>query len=128
VIPEAVIQAAFQVIGNDTTITLAGQSGNLEINVTIPLIAHNLLQSMALVSGSARLFADKCIAGLSADRRQCESYIEKSLALVTALVPAIGYDRAAALAKQAYESGRTILQVALAEQILPEDQIRKLLP
>ncbi len=127
VIPEAVIQAAFQAIGNDTTITLAGQSGNLEINVTVPLIAHNLLQSMALLGGSARLFADKCIAGLTADRRQCESYIEKSLALVTALVPYIGYDRAAALAKMAYESGRTIREVALAEKILPEDEIRNLL-
>ena len=127
VIPEAVVQAAYQVMGNDTTITLAGQSGNFELNVTLPLIAHNLLQSIHLLVGAARVFADNCIEGLEADQRRCEAYIEESLALVTALVPLIGYDRAAELAKKAYGEGKTIRQVALEEGQLSQEQIEQLL-
>lgn len=127
VIAEAVIQMAYQVMGNDTTIALAGQSGNFELNVTLPLIAHNLLQSIQLLTGACRSLADKCIRELEVDRRKCEGYIEQSLALVTALVPHIGYDRAADLAKEAYSSGRTVRQVALEKKILPENQIAELL-
>jgi fumarate hydratase class II len=126
VIPEAVIQMAYQVMGNDTAIALAGQSGNFELNVTLPLIAHNLLQSITLVAGGSRLLADKCLRGLEADRHQCEGNIEKSLALVTALVPHIGYDKAADLAKEAYRSGRTIRQVALAEKVMPAEKLNEL--
>lgn len=127
VIPEAVIQIAYQVMGNDTTITLAGQSGNFELNVTIPLLAHNILESIRLLAGGARMFVNKCIKDLDADRERCEGFIEKSLALVTALVPHIGYDRAADLAKRAHAEGLTIRQVALDEKVLPEDQIDALL-
>jgi fumarate hydratase class II len=127
VIAEAVIQMAYQVMGNDTTIALAGQSGNFELNVTLPLIAHNLLQSINLLACGCRSLADKCICGLEVDRRKCEGYIEQSLALVTALVPHIGYDRAADLAKEAYSSGRTVRQVALEQKILPENRIEALL-
>lgn len=127
VIPEAVIQIAYQVMGNDTTITLAGQSGNFELNVTLPLLAHNVLQSIGLLAGAATMFADKCIKDLQADRVQCEAYIEKSLALVTALVPHIGYDRAADLAKKAYSEGKTVRQAALDEKILSEDELHELL-
>jgi fumarate hydratase, class II len=127
VIPEAVIQIAYQVMGNDTAIMLAGQSGNFELNVTLPLLSHNLLESIGLLVGAATMFADKCIKDLTADPVQCEAYIEKSLALVTALVPHIGYDRAADLAKKAYVDGLTVRQVALEANILPEDQIKKLL-
>ncbi len=127
VIPEAVIQVAYQVMGNDTAIVLAGQSGNFELNVTLPLMAHNLIQSIGLLSGAVRMLADKCVQGLEADTEQCEAYIEISLALVTALVPSIGYDRAADLAKKAYETGQTIRQVALALKVLPEEQINDLL-
>lgn len=127
VIAESVIQVAYQVMGNDTTITLAGQSGNFELNVTLPLLSHNLLQSIGLLAGAARMFADKCIKGLEADQVQCEAYIEKSLALVTPLVPHIGYDRAADLAKKAYEKGLTVRQAALEERVLSEDQINALL-
>jgi len=127
VVPEMVIQAAYQVMGNDTTIGLAGQSGNFEINVTVPVMAFNLLQSIDLMARSARLLADKCVQDLKADRRRCEAYVEQSLALVTALVPLVGYDRAAAVAKQAYETGKTIRQVALEEKIASEDELAKLL-
>jgi fumarate hydratase class II len=127
VIPEAVIQAAYQVMGNDTAIALAGQAGNFELNVTLPLLSHNLLQSIDLLAKASKTFADKCLHALSADKQQCESYIEKSLALVTALVPHIGYDRAAELAKKAYETNRTVRDVALDAKVLPADQIDELL-
>ena len=127
VIPEAVIQMAYQVMGNDTTMTLAGQSGNFELNVTLPLLAHNLLQSLDLIAAASHLLADKCVRGLQADREKCEQYIEQSLALVTGLVPKIGYDRAAELAKLAYDTGQTIRQVAEAAGVLPTEQLDRLL-
>ena len=127
VIPEAVVQVAAQVMGNDTAIMMGGQAGNFELNVMLPVIAYNLLQSISLLASVAALFATKCIAGLTANREACAGYIEKSLALVTALVPEIGYDRAAAVAKKAYESGKTIREIAVEEKILPEDKINKLL-
>jgi fumarate hydratase class II len=127
VIPEAVIQIAYQVMGNDTAITLAGQAGNFELNVTIPLLAHNLLESIRLLAGAARMLADKCLQGLAADEARCASFIEQSLALVTALVPRIGYDRAADLAKMAHAEGLTVRQVALKERVLPQEQIDALL-
>jgi len=127
VIPEAVMQVAAQVMGNDTAIMMGGQAGNFELNVMLPVIAYNLLQSISLLASVIAVFTAKCIAGLSANREACAGYIEKSLALVTALVPEIGYDRAAAIAKKAYESGKTIRQIAVAENILPEDKINELL-
>jgi fumarate hydratase class II len=127
VIPEAVIQIAYQVMGNDTAITLAGQAGNFELNVTLPLLAHNLLESIRLLAGAARMLADKCLQGLAADEARCASFIEQSLALVTALVPRIGYDRAADLAKKAHAEGLTVRQVALKERVLPQEQIDALL-
>jgi fumarate hydratase class II len=127
VIPEAVIQMAYQVMGNDTTIALAGQSGQFELNVTLPLLAHNILQSIHLLSGGAQLLADKCIQALAADEARCEGYIEQSLALVTALVPHIGYDRSADLAKKAYATGKTVREIATAEKVLPENRIDELL-
>ena len=127
VIPEAVMQVAAQVMGNDTAIMMGGQAGNFELNVMLPVIAYNLLQSISLLASVAAVFTEKCIAGLSANRKACAGYIEKSLALVTALVPEIGYDRAAAIAIKAYESGKTIREIAVAENILPEDKINELL-
>ncbi len=127
VVSEAVIQMAYQVMGNDTAIALAGQAGIFELNVTLPLLAHNILESVRLLGGACRMLADKCLHGLEADQARCEAYIEKSLALVTSLVPRIGYDRAAELAKKAHASGRTIRQVALEEQVLPVEEIDKLL-
>ena len=127
VIPEAVLQVAAQVMGNDTAIMMGGQAGNFELNVMLPVIAYNLLQSISLLASVVAVFADKCIAGLTANREACAGYIEKSLALVTALVPEIGYDRAAAIAKKAYESGKTIREIAVEENILPEEKINKLL-
>ncbi|MGB5749082.1 MAG: class II fumarate hydratase [Desulfobacterales bacterium] len=127
VIPEAVLQVAAQVMGNDTAIMMGGQAGNFELNVMLPVIAYSLLQSIALLASVTGLFAEKCIAGITANREACAAYIEKSLALVTGLVPIIGYDKAAAIAKKAYESGKTIRDVVRDESILSEDELDDLL-
>jgi fumarate hydratase class II len=127
VIPEVVIQVAAQVAGNDVAITIGGQSGNFELNVTIPLIAHNLLQSIRLLSSSVEVFAGKCIKGLTVNREHCAGNIEKSLAMVTGLVPHIGYDKAAAIAKKAFEEGLTIREVATAQRVAPEDLLNRIL-
>ena len=126
VIPEAVIQVAAQVMGNDTTIMIGGQGGYFELNVMLPVIAHNLLQSITLLASAARVITEKCIRGITANQKACEAYVEKSLALATALVPKIGYDKAAALAKRAYDTGKTIREVALAEKVLSEDELKSL--
>ena len=122
VIPEAVIQVAAQVMGNDTTIMMGGQAGNFELNVMLPVMAYNLLQSIDLLASAADVFAKKCIDGISANEETCTGYIEKSLALATGLVPKIGYDQAAAVSKKAYESGKTIREVLLEEKILSEKE------
>ena len=116
-----------QVVGNDATITLGGLAGNFELNVMMPVMAHNLLQSIELLTNATEQFNERCLQGLAADRERCEGLIEESLAMCTALAPAIGYDRAAAIAKQAHETGRTVREVALAEQVLPEAELSQLL-
>lgn len=127
VIAESVCQVAAQVIGNDLTITIAAQSGNFELNVMMPVIAHNLLQSIVLLSNVSQVFTEKCIAGIKADKNRCEGMIEKSLAMCTVLAPIIGYDAAAKLAKEAYEKGKTVREVALEKKILPEDELSRVL-
>ena len=123
VIPEAVLQVAAQVIGNDTAIMMGGQAGNFELNVMLPVIAYNLLQSIGLLAAAVRVFAKRCVDRITANEEHCAANIEKSLALVTALVPAIGYDRAAAIAKEAFASGRTIRSVAAEQNILSPDEL-----
>jgi len=126
VIPEMVIQVAAQVAGNDTTIMLGGQGGNFELNTMLPVIAYNLLQSIFLLSAAAEVFATKCFSDVSAHRDKCAGYIEKSLALATGLVPHIGYDKAAAIAKKAHETGKTVREIARQEGILPEDVLNQI--
>jgi fumarate hydratase class II len=126
VIPEAVIQVAAQVMGNDLTIAMGGQAGNFELNVMLPVIAYNLLESIDLLASSAEVLAEKCIRDITANREKCESYVEKSLALATHLVPYVGYDRAATIAKKAYETGKTVKEIVQEEDILPEDVLKKL--
>jgi len=127
VIPEAVIQAAAQVTGNDTAITIGAQWGNFELNVMMPMMAHNLCNSLELAAGAARAFKERCVDGLVADKARCESFIEESLAMCTPLAKVIGYDRAAKIAKAAYESGRTVREVALAEGVLSPEALAKAL-
>lgn len=127
VIPEAVTQVAAQVIGNDGAITVGCQAGNFELNVMLPVIAHNLLQSIRLLASVARIFAEKCIDGISANEKRCEAFIENSLAMCTALAPVIGYENAAAIANEAYKTGRTVRDVARAKGILARDALDDLL-
>jgi len=127
VIPEAVLQVTAQVIGNDATITACGQGGNFELNVMLPVLAYNLLQSVGLLADAASAFADKCIVGISANREVCAGFIEKSLALVTGLVPRLGYDRAAEVAQKAYATGRTVREVLTEDRLLSIEEMDALL-
>ena len=112
VIPEVVTQVAAQVIGNDTAITVGGIQGHFELNVFVPMLARNLLQSIQLLASAARLLAEKCVDGIEANREQCERYAELTLSAATALNPYIGYDKAAEIVKTASTSGRSLRDVA----------------
>ena len=112
VIPEVVTQVAAQVIGNDAAITVGGMQGHFELNVFVPLMARNLLDSIELLASASRLFAEKCVDGIEANREQCERYAELTLSAATALNPYIGYDKAAEIVKEAAASGRSLREVA----------------
>jgi len=130
VICESVVQVACQVVGCDAAITAGatgGVGGILELNVATPLIAANLLMSVGLLGNVARVFADKCIVGLAANRQRCEQFVEQSLAMVTALVPEIGYDAAADIAEAACAAGKTIRQICLDRGVLDEKKLNELL-
>ncbi len=127
VMPEMVIQVAAQVIGNDTAITYGGQGGIFELNVMQPLIAYNLLHSISLLERVILRFVEKCVDGITANRDKCVSNIERSLAMSTALAPVIGYEKAAAISKEAYEKGKTVREVAVGAKVLPEEEINELL-
>lgn len=127
VIPEAVCMVSAQVIGYDAAIAVGGLSGNFELNVMMPMMAYNLLQSIKLLSNVTLIFSEKCIRGLKANTQRISETLEKSISLATALAPVIGYDAAAAIAKKAYMSGKTIKEVAMEEKILPEEKLQKLL-
>ena len=127
VIAESVTMVAAQVIGNDVTITIGGQSGNFELNVMMPVMAYNLLQSIELLSRSAENFTTRCVQGIQADEVRCRVMIEQSLAMCTALAPEIGYDAAAKIAKEAYATGKTVREIARARKVLPEDRLNELL-
>jgi len=127
VIPESLIQVCCQVIGNDAAITLGGLSGNFELNVMMPLITYNLLQSIRLLANAVANFSERCLKGLEADPMRCEEMIEKSLALATALTPEIGYNEAARIAKRAYAERKTIRQVVEEEGRLSKEELNRLL-
>ena len=127
VVAESVTMIAAQVIGNDSTITLAGQSGNFQLNVMLPVIAYNLLQSMELLAIGSRNLADHAIAGLSVNREQIQDALARNPILVTALNPIIGYEKGAAIAKKAYREGRPILDVAAEMTDLSLEELRRLL-
>jgi fumarate hydratase class II len=117
VIPEVVLQVSAQVIGNDTAITVGGLQGQFELNVRIPLIARNLLESIRLLASASRLFAEKCVEGIEPNRAGCERSAESTLAVATALNPFIGYDKASEIVKEASASGRTLREVALEQGV-----------
>jgi fumarate hydratase, class II len=127
VIPESVLMVAAQVIGNDAAITLAGMSGHFDLNVMMPLIAYDLLQSIEILAHAAQLLAEKCVEGIEANRERCEELVERSLAMVTSLVPKIGYDAAAEIAKESMRTGRTVREICRERQVLPEAELNEAL-
>ncbi len=127
VIAESMAQVCAQVIGNDAAIAFGGASGLLDLNVMLPVMAHNLLESETILANAAMMFADKCILGLQANREKCEQQIEWSMSMVTSLAPIVGYDQASALAKEAVQEGKTVRQLCLEKSILPESELDSLL-
>jgi fumarate hydratase class II len=127
VIPEAMAMVCAQVIGNDAAITVGGQSGNFQLNVMLPMVAYNLLQSIEIAASASRLLAERCVDGLVANVERNREMIEKSLAMVTALAPRIGYDKAAEIAKESFRTGRTVRELALEKEVLPPDELERVL-
>jgi len=128
VICESVLQVCAQVIGNDAAVTFAAAMlGNLDLHTGMPVMAHNMLESIRLLSNVCHVFADKCIHGLTANTERCTELIEQSLAMCTSLAPLIGYDAAAAIAKEAARTGKTVRQVALEKKVLDEARLREVL-
>ena len=127
VIAESVMMVAAQVMGNDTALMVSGQAGNFELLVMLPVMAHNLLQSIALLASAAENFALRCVEGLKANPERCRAGIEQSLAMCTALAPEIGYEAAAEIAKEAYRTGKTVREVALEKKVLPAARLADLL-
>jgi fumarate hydratase class II len=130
VIAEAAVMVCCRVIGNDACITaagLGGVGGLLDLHVAMPVMGEALLESITLLAGACRVFDERLLAGLEADTQRCAELIEGSLAMCTSLVPAIGYDRSAALAKQAFKEGKTVRQLAIEQGLLPEEDLNHLL-
>jgi fumarate hydratase class II len=123
VIPEAVCQVVAQVIGNDAAVAFGGAAGNLELNVMLPVIARNLLESIRLLTNISRLLADRCVDGISADVERCRSYAESSPSIVTPLNRYIGYENAAKVAKQSLASGKTIRETVIDMGFVAEGKL-----
>jgi fumarate hydratase class II len=127
VMAEALIMAAAQVLGNDAAVTLGGLGSRFELNTMMPLIAHNLLQSVDLLANATRAFTGRCVRGIEADEARCRETVERNLALATALAPHVGYDRAAEIAKEADRTGRTVREVALEKAVLSPEKLDEVL-
>ena len=127
VMAEMLTMVCFQVIGHDVTIAMAAQAGQLELNVMMPVIAHALLQSLDILAHGIAAFTSRCVSGIQADTERCRRYAEETMALVTALTPRIGYERAAALAGEAWSSGRSVRDVAAAQGLLTPAELSELM-
>ena len=128
VLCESLMQVAARVIGNDATVTLCGVTGGqFQLNITMPLLAATLLESVELMTRALHVFTERCVRGLRANRAQCERAIEQSLSMATALNPFIGYERAAAIAKEAFKTGKTVREICLEQNILPPEVLAKVL-
>jgi len=124
---ESVVQVCAQVFGNDTAVCWGGATGQLELNVMMPVMAHNVLESIRLLSNVARVFQDKCVTGIVANRDRCNELVELSMAMVTSLAPVIGYDRAGEIAKESAATGKTVRQICRERQVLSEEQLNRAL-
>jgi aspartate ammonia-lyase len=127
VIPEMMNQICYRIIGNDLVVTMAAEAGQLQLNVMEPVIAHCILEGQTLFLNGARTMRELCVDGIEADREACKRFVERSIGIVTALNPVIGYDRATELATAAMKSGKGILELVRERRLLTEAQIRKVL-
>ncbi len=126
-IPEMVNQVCFQVVGNDACVSVSSEHGQLELNVMMPVIAHNILFSMKILTSMAKVFADSCVKGIKANEEQCAYWVERSAALATALAPQIGYARAAEISKQSVKENVLIRELVKREKVLPDAEIDEVL-
>ena len=124
---ESMMMVCAQVFGNDTCITWAGANGNFELNVMMPVMAHDLLESIRLLANAADVFAEKCVNGITANKKRCQELVELSMAMVTSLAPKIGYDRAAEIAKESAQTGKTVRELCLEKKVLPETELNRIL-
>jgi len=124
---EQLMMVCSQVIGNAVTVTVANTHGNLDLNVMLPVMARNLLESVTFLARSVSVFTEKAVLGVTANKERAESLVEWSMSMVTSLAPVIGYDAAAKLAKRAVDEGRTVRDLCVSEKILPLDQLETLL-
>jgi len=122
-IPEMVNQVCFQVMGCDTTVAIAAEHGQLELNVMMPVIAHNVLLSMQILTNAARVLTEKCVRGIEANREMCEHWVERSAALATALAPQIGYAAAADISKRSVKEGILIRDLVKRDGVIPADEV-----
>jgi aspartate ammonia-lyase len=127
IIPEAVNQVAFQVMASDLAITLAAQAGQLELNAMLPLIAHNLLESLELMERTVNIFIDRCVSGITANREQCKKLLEQSFSTLTALTPHIGYEAATEVARMALLENLSVRQAVLKLGLMDEEKLDKVL-
>ena len=127
VIPEVVNQISFQIMGNDTTITMAAEAGQLELNVMLPVLVYNLFQSITMLKNGVETFTENAIKGLEANRDRCEGLLENSVGIITAINPHVGYEVAARIAKKALKTGKPVREIILEEGVLTEDELDKIL-
>jgi fumarate hydratase class II len=127
VLCESVMMVCAQVFGNDSAVTWSGANGNFELNVMMPVMAHNLLESIRLLANAADAFCEKCVVGIEANEERCRELVELSMAMVTSLAPRIGYDRAAEIAKESAKTGRTVREICLEKKILPDGELKRAL-
>ncbi|MDI3535436.1 MAG: hypothetical protein PWQ82_1801, partial [Thermosediminibacterales bacterium] len=127
IIPEAVNQVAFQVMASDLAITLAAQAGQLELNAMLPLIAHNLLESLELMERTVNIFIDRCVSGITANRERCKKLLDQSFSTLTALTPHIGYEAATEVARMALSEGLSVRQAVLKLGLMDEEKLDKVL-
>ena len=123
VMSEAMMMVAARVMGNHTTVTVAGSRGNFELNVMMPVLGHALLESVTLLSNIARAFTDRCVVGIEANEERARELLERNPSIATALNPYIGYDEAAVVAKESAKRGVSVRQIVRERELLPEDQI-----
>ena len=127
VLCESVLQVAAHVIGCDATITFCGQAGNFELNTMMPLLTLRLIEAIQFSANVVNAFTEKCVTGIVADRVRCEAMVEQSLAMVTALAPAIGYEKAAKIAQKAMATGQTIRELVGEEKVLDDHELKRIL-